>query len=99
VLGVGAGREGQTQDDRAPRRQTAHGCGILEQPRRHDRREPPAVGQGVEGGMQVVFQHLEGRVGDDRVEVAGRGQDVLQMPGVMGVRAAKGKNPSRIAPR
>ena len=43
--------------------------------------------------MQVVFQHLEGRVGDDRVEVAGRGQYVFQMPGVMGAASSQGKQP------
>ena len=37
----------------------------------------------------MLFQHLEGRIGDNGMEAAGRRQNVLQMPGVMG--AARGQ--------
>ena len=61
-----AGRIGPRAARRAQRR------GVLEQPRRHDRRQPAAIGQTVQGRVQVRLQVLEGRVGEHSVEPARR---------------------------
>ncbi len=83
MLGVGAGWEGQPQADRPAGCQRAqHRC-VLEQPRRHDRRQPAAVGQAVQGRVQMRLQVLEGRVGDHGVEPARPGQGVAEVAGVL----------------
>jgi hypothetical protein len=80
VLGIGARREGQiAADDRALAPPAAQLRGILKQPRRHDGRRAAALGQGLQGRPQMRGQVLEGRIGEHRMEAAGRGQDVFQM--------------------
>ena len=78
VPGVGAGRQGHSQDDAAPARQPAHLRAVVEQPRRHDRGQAAAVGQAVQGRMEVLVQLLEGRVHHRDFEGAGGRQDVFQ---------------------
>ena len=84
VLGVGAGREGQTQDNPAPLGQATLGGRVLKQPGRDDGRQPAAVGQAVEGGVQVRLQLLEGRIGHHGVEAARPGENIAQVLRIVG---------------
>ena len=79
VLGVGAGGETQAQRHPAPRGQGAHRRRVGEQPLGHDRRHPPAVGQGVQRGVQMVLQVLEGRIDQGDVERPRARQHIRQM--------------------
>ena len=84
VLGVGAGREGQTQDNPAPLGQATLGGRVLKQPGRDDGRQPAAVGQAVEGGVQVRLQLLERRIGDHGVEAARAWENIAQVLRIVG---------------
>ena len=83
VLSVGAGREGQPQADRTAGGERAQRRGVLEQPRRHDRRQPAAIGQTVQGRVQVRLQVLEGRVGEHSVEPTRPGEGVAKVARVL----------------
>ena len=83
VLGVGARRKGQPQDDAAARRQAAHRRRVLEQTRRHDGCEAAAVGQAGQRRLQVGLEVLEGRVDQGDVERARGLQHVRQVDGVV----------------
>lgn len=83
MLGVGAGREGQAQDDPPTRGQGPHRRRVVEQACRDDGREPPAIGQTVERCVQMRLEPPERRIDQGDLERAGGGQHVLQMDGVM----------------
>ena len=84
VLGVGAGREGQAQDNAAPLSQATLDRRVLKQPGRDDGRQPSAVCQAVEGGVQVRLQFLERGIGDNGVEAARAGENIAQVLRIVG---------------
>jgi len=83
VLGVGPLREDQSKDDLPAGGQRAQRRRVIEQPGWNDRREPPAVGEAVQGRVQVRLQLLERRVGENDMEAARARQDIAQMLGVV----------------
>ena len=85
--------EAGSPDEAASVAQSLHDAGVLEEPGRHDRRQPAAFGQAIERGVQMALQLLKRRVGDDGVEAAGTRQDVLQQDRVMAGARGSRKQP------